>query len=153
LPENCAYIDESGVDQCLVRECARAFRGVRIEDVKRGRKFQRMNVVAAKFGDKVVAPFCYAENTTGALFVDWFRKALVKSVPKGVTVIMDNASIHPKRKLRNLARRHGMKLLFLPPYSPDFNSIERVWANMKRALPDILTGDVTLEKAIYQYLL
>jgi transposase len=65
---------------------------------------------------------------------------------------MDNASFHRKKKLRNLARRHGMKLLFLPPYSPDFNPIERTWANMKRALTDILPDSESLEMGIYDYL-
>ena len=150
--ENRAYIDESGVDKCLVREHGRALRGVKVEDTKRGRKFERTNVVAARIGGKVVAPLCYTGNTTSAIFTDWFREVFVKSVSKGTTAIMDNASFHPKKKLRNLARRHGIKLLFLPPYSPDLNLIEHDWANMKRALPDILMENLTLCNAIYQYL-
>jgi len=89
---------------------------------------------------------------TGALFTEWFRKHLVKSIEKGSTVILDNASFHPKKKLQNLARRHGIKILFLPPYSPDFNPIEKNWANMKRALVDILPKEKTLEDAILKYL-
>lgn len=127
-------------------------RGVKVEDTKRGKKFQRTNVVAARMGKKIVAPFCYSENMTAAYFVEWFRKNLVKSIPKGSTAIMDNASFHPKKKLQNLARRHGIKLLFLPPYSPDFNPIEKTWANMKRALVDILPNEISLENAIYNYL-
>ena len=127
-------------------------RGVKVEDSKRGKRFQRTNVVAAKIGDRVVAPLCYTENTTSLFFVDWFRKLFVKVIPKGVTVIMDNATYHPKKKLRNLARRHGIKLLFLPPYSPDYNPVENLWANMKRALPDILKEKITIKQAIYQYL-
>lgn len=146
------YIDESGVDKCFVREYGRALRGVKIEDTKRGKKYQRTNVVAARIGDRIVAPLCYTENMTGAAFSEWFRKSLVKSIPRGSTAIMDNASFHPKKKLRNLARRHGIKLLFLPPYSPDFNPIEKDWANMKRALVDILPNASTLESAIYSYL-
>jgi transposase len=38
---------------------------------------------------------------------------------------MDNASFHPRKKLTNLCRRHGIKLLFLPAYSPDYNPIEK----------------------------
>jgi transposase len=64
---------------------------------------------------------------------------------------MDNASFHRKKKLRNLARRHGVKLLFLPAYSPDFNPIEHTWANMKRALVNILPDSEFLEGAIYDY--
>jgi transposase len=150
--ENRVYIDESGVDKYLVRERGRALRGEKVEDTKRGKKFQKTNVIAAKLGNKIVAPLCYTENTTSLFFVDWFRKVFVKAVPKGVTAIMDNASFHPKKKLRNLARRHGIKLLFLPPYSPDYNLIERDWANMKRALPEIIDEGITLEDAIYRYL-
>ncbi|MDO4585487.1 MAG: transposase [Planctomycetia bacterium] len=104
------------MNQCFVREFGRAFHGKKVEDVKRGRHFQRTNVVA---------PFCYTESMTSRLFTEWFRKNLVKSVPKGSSVIMDNASFHPKRKLQNLVRRHGLRLLFLPPYLPDFNPIEK----------------------------
>ena len=154
--ENRVYVDECGVKKCLVREYARAVRGVKIEDMKRGKKFQRTNVISARFRDengKVthVSTLCYTQNTDSTFFTDWFRKNLVKSIPKGSTVIMDNASFHPKKKLRNLARRHGIKLLFLPAYSPDYNPIEKDWANMKNALIDILTESISLDDAIYQY--
>ncbi|MDR0409403.1 MAG: transposase [Spirochaetaceae bacterium] len=46
---------------------------------------------------------------------------------------MDNTSFHQPKKLKNLWRRHGIRLLFLPAYSPDYNPIEKSWANMKRA--------------------
>jgi transposase len=149
-------VDESGVESCLVREYGRAVRGVKIEDIKRGRKFHRTNVVAAQFKSedgkiKVIEPFCYSQNMRGEFFEDWFKRRLVKSVPNGVTIIMDNASFHRKKKLRNLARRHGVKLLFLPTYSPDFNPIEHTWSNRKRALVDILPDSETLEKGIYDY--
>ena len=64
---------------------------------------------------------------------------------------MDNASFHPKAKLRNLARRHGMSILFLPAYSPDLNPLERDWANMKRALVEIMPGMESLKDGIYWY--
>ena len=64
---------------------------------------------------------------------------------------MDNASYHPKKKLANLARRHGMSLLFLPIYSPDFNPMEHDWANMKRALVDNMLNMENLEEGIYCY--
>jgi transposase len=106
---------------------------------------------AGKMGNKVVATFCYTINTNSELFIHWFRTILIKSIPKGVTVILDNASFHPKKKLRNLARRHGVKILFLPPYSPDLNPIEKVWENIKKALVDILNESYSLSNAIYYY--
>jgi len=64
---------------------------------------------------------------------------------------LDNASHHPKKKLANIAKRHGLKLLFLPTYSPDFNMIEKDWANMKRALVDMLFDCHSLEQGVYRY--
>ena len=150
--EKRVYLDESGVDPCLIREHGRAPRGTKVEDVKRGRKFQRTNVIAAKIGDRLVASQCDSQNRTSPLFVEWFRKTLLQCIPKDVTVMMDNASFHPKKRLRHLARRHGIHLLFLPPYSPDLNPIEKVWANMKRALVDLLPHSPNLENAILEYL-
>jgi transposase len=124
---------------------------VKIEDVKSGRKFQRTNVVAAKIGGSIVAPLCYSWNTTSASFVEWFRTKFIKSVPKGTTAIMDNATFHPPKKLKNLCRRHGIKLLFLPAYSPDYNPIEKSWANMKRALIDTIPTCEDVPSAVYRY--
>jgi putative transposase len=98
---------------------------VKIGDIKSGRKFQRTNVIEARIGGGIVAPLCYSGNTTSASFVEWLRTKFVKAAPKGATVIMDNASFHPPKKLKNLCRRHGMRLPFLPTYSPDYNPVEK----------------------------
>jgi hypothetical protein len=129
---------------------------VKVEDVKRGKKFQRLNVVAAQFrcaDNEVhrVAPYCYRENTNSELFEQWYKTRLVKSVAKGSTIIMDRASFHRKKKLQNLSRRHGVRLLLLPAYSPDLNPIEKTWANMKRNLTASLDWEGDLEKVVYAY--
>jgi transposase len=124
---------------------------VKIEDVKSGRKFQRTNVIAAKIGDGIVAALCYSGNTTSISFIEWFRTKFIKSAPKGTTAIMDNASFHPRKKLTHLCRRHGIKLLFLPAYSPDYNPIEKTWANMTRALIDKIPACEDVSSAVYRY--
>jgi transposase len=65
---------------------------------------------------------------------------------------MDNASFHRKSKLRELAADANVDLIFLPPYSPDYNPIENLWANLKRWLRDNLPSYATIEDAIYDYL-
>jgi putative transposase len=152
------YVDECGVDRHLVREYGRAYRGVKVYDTKRGKRFQRTNVVAARHKNadghvSHIEPTCYNHTTTSTFFVEWFRTKLVKSIPRGSTIILDNATHHPKKKLKNLARRHGMKLLPLPTYSPDFNPIEKDWSNMKKSLIEIMKiPEVeTLENGIYWY--
>jgi putative transposase len=63
---------------------------------------------------------------------------------------MDNAKFHRKEKLRKLARGR-IRLLFLPPYSPDYKPIEKSWANMKRHLSNNLKNFQTVASAIYSY--
>ena len=126
--------------------------GTKVEDVKRGRKFQRTNVIAAKIGDRPVASQCDSQNRTSPLFIEWFRKSLLQCIPKDVTVMMDNASFHPKKRLRHLAHKYNLRVLFLPPYSPDLNPIEKTWANRKRDLVDLLPHSPNLENAMMEYL-
>jgi transposase len=73
-------------------------------------------------------------------------------VRKGSTIIMDNASFHRKARLQKIADKKGRFLLWLSPYSPVLNPIEKTWANMKHALIDSLPHYTALEDAVYQYL-
>ncbi|MHB9291255.1 hypothetical protein Holit_00328 [Hollandina sp. SP2] len=68
-----------------------------------------------------------------------------------MTVIMDNASFHRKKELKEIGSKANVGLLFLPPYSPDFNPIEKDWSNMKRNLRDTAPLYGLLETAIYKY--
>jgi len=145
------YIDESGIEMDLVREYGYSPRGRRIEDVRRGRRFRRTNVIGAKLGGRVLAVKCYAESTTGDFFEDWFENELLPKMPCGCTFIMDNAAFHRKKRLEDIAKRYNGNLLFLPPYSPDYNPIEKVWANMKKGLVDIIPKHKTLEESILFY--
>ncbi|MCL2288055.1 MAG: transposase [Candidatus Bathyarchaeota archaeon] len=135
----------------MIREYDRASRCRRVEDVKRGRKFHRLNVIGGLFCGLVVALFCYEHSTCGVFFEDWFENTFLPCVPRGVTIILDNASFHRKKKLSAIVERAGVSLLFLPAYSPDFNRIENRWANMKRALPDLMPKCETLEGAVYNH--
>jgi hypothetical protein len=117
------YVDESGIERCLVREYDRAVRGVRIEDTKRGRKFRRTKVIAAQYSPgngkiRIIAPFFHTQSATGEFFESWLRTKLIGYIPKGMTIIMDNASFRRKKKRLDLVRKHAVKLLFLSPYSP-----------------------------------
>lgn len=125
---------------------------MKVEDIKRGRKFGRTNVICAYCNKKILVGKTYKTNTNSQLFEDWFEFDLLSVVPCGYTIIMDNASFHRKKKLFEIAERYSVNLLFLPAYSPDFNSIEKFWANMKKWLKSNIQKFTTLSLAIRQYL-
>ena len=58
--------------------------------------------------------------------------------------ILDNASYHKSQKLKELFEKHGHVMLFLPPYSPDLNPIEKLWGNLKRQLRNYYDYSKTL---------
>jgi transposase len=132
------YIDECGIDTFVYREYAYAPRGKKVMGEISGKKFKRTNIVAAKCGDDIVTPLIYDGTTDSVLFEHWFEYMLLKSVPKGSWLILDNATFHRKQKLRELAAAADCNILFLPPYSPDLNKIENYWYWLKQRLRKIL---------------
>ena len=147
--DKCVYVDESGVREYFKREYGRSLRGKKIEDIRGGRKFQRVNVIGGLCNGRHIGIKCYTNTTNSKFFEDWFENSLLKEVSKGSTIIMDNASFHRKSVLGLLSEKAGVNLLFLPPYSPDFNPIEHSWSNMKRWLRDNLSRFTSLNLAIY----
>jgi transposase len=91
-----------------------------IEDAKHGAKFNRVNIIGALCDGKHSAIGCYKQSTDSKFFEYWFKGYLLPVIPKGFTVILDNARFHRKKELHKLARGK-VRLLFLPPYSPDYN--------------------------------
>ena len=61
---------------------------------------------------------------------------------------MDNATFHKSRKTIDLIESVGCKVIFLPPYSPDLNPIEKFWANMKRWIRNNISGFQDINSAI-----
>jgi transposase len=142
------YVDETGIDQYLYREYARAPRGQKIVSKISGRKFKRTNIVAGICHGDWVAPMEYGGTTDSALFGYWFSNCLLKEVDPGSVIILDNATFHKKSVLPGLAESKNCKLLFLPPYSPDLNPIEKKWAWLKRKLREVLNNFDSLSDAL-----
>ena len=142
------YVDESGFDTYLFRKHARAPRGEKVYEHVRGRKLQRRSIVAGKMGQEIVAPLEYDGTMHGDFFESWFEEQLLPAIPKGAVIIMDNASFHRKKKLYEITRRHNRELIFLPPYSPELNPIERFWHWLKQAVTETLKFCDSLEEAI-----
>ena len=142
------YVDECGIDQYLHREYAYALRGQTVVAHISGKKFKRTNIVAGLCQGKWVAPMEYDGTTDSVLFEYWFANHLLKEVNPGSVIVLDNATFHKKSVLPDLARKKGCWVLFLPPYSPDLNSIEKRWAWLKKKLRKILSDYVSFSDAL-----
>ena len=71
----------------------------------------------------------FEKNINGDIFYNWCKDTLIPSLKTKCVIVMDNASFH--KRVQRLLNRHGHRLLFLPPYSPDLNPIEKKWAQAK----------------------
>lgn len=137
-PERIIYVDETGIDQCLYRVYARAPRGQKVLTKISGKKFKRINILAGICQGNWIAPLEYSGTTDSVLFEYWFENCLLKEVKQGCVIVLDNATFHKRSVLPDLAKKYGCEVLFLPPYSPDLNPIEKKWAWLKKALRKIL---------------
>jgi transposase len=64
---------------------------------------------------------------------------------------MDNASFHKSKRTKELIKSVGCRIIFLPPYSPDYNPIEKFWANMKRWIKNKIAGFDKLYEALKSF--
>lgn len=67
------------------------------------------------------------------VFNQWLARLLLPGLMPGSVIVMDNATFHKSEKTIELIKRADCVPLFLSPYSPDLNPIEKLWANLKRA--------------------
>jgi transposase len=82
--------------------------------------------------NKNIAPFIFGGNCNTEVFETYLEQVLAPELRPNQVVILDNASFHKSQRAKDIIDSVGCKLMFLPPYSPDFNKQENVWANMKK---------------------
>lgn len=93
-----------------------------------------MTFIAALRHDGITAPYVFDGPINGERFLAWVTQCLVPTLSPGDVVVLDNLSSHKGKAAREAIKAAGARLFFLPPYSPDLNPIEQVFAKLKRLL-------------------
>ena len=133
-PANLVFIDETGTATNMARLRGRCRRGKRLVAAVPHGHWRTTTFVAALRIDAVTAPLVIDEAMNGDIFLDYLEQCLVQTLSCGDIVIMDNLSAHKVAGVRELIETVGARLLYLPPYSPDFNPIEMLFAKLKALL-------------------
>ena len=113
-----------------------------------GLRYSRESFIAGKVGSKILAPFCYKGTYDARLFNMWLKDFLIPELKPGQVIIMDNAAFHKSSESQELVKKAECRILFLTPYSPDLNPIEKFWANFKKKVRSNLEKIQTLAEAI-----
>jgi transposase len=128
------FIDETWASTNMARRYGRAPRGRRLRvGVPHGR-WKTTTLVAGLRRSGVVAPLVLDGPINRAAFEAYVEKVLVPALRPGDVVILDNLSSHKGSRVREMIEAAGARLLYLPPYSPDFNPIENAFAKLKALL-------------------
>jgi transposase len=128
------FLDETGAMTNLVRTYGRSPEGERcVGDAPAGH-WKTMTAVAAIRLGGLTASATMAHAMDGQLFLAYVQDGLLPALQSGDVVVMDNLPGHRLPRVRELIESTGAKLLYLPPYSPDFNPIEMIWSKVKRLL-------------------
>ena len=123
--ENRVYVDESGINEYLQRQHGRAPIGKKVYGAMSGRRYHIESFIAAQNQSSILAPFCYTGTCNTSLFNIWIEEVFIPDLKAVQVVILDNASFHKSKASIEMIRKAGCEVLFLPPYSPDLNPIEK----------------------------
>ena len=152
-PEDLIYLDESGVSTQMTRLYARAWGGRRVHDTVPGGHWKMLTILGAMDHTGMLAAMTIEAATDRDVFLGYLEQVLCPKLRPGHVVVMDNLSAHKVDGVRQRIEACGASVLYLPPYSPDLNPIEKAWSKLKTALRAVGARTAeTLHTAVAQLL-
>lgn len=133
-PDRLVFIDETWATTNMARTHGRAARGQRLRAAIPHGHWKTTTFVAGLRNTGMIAPMVLDGPINGELFQAYVDQVLVPELRPGDVVVMDNLGSHKGAGVRRAIEAAGASLLYLPPYSPDFNPIEQAFAKLKAML-------------------
>ena len=130
--KSAVYADESGFRDDGYRRYGYAPVGEPVCAFISSQRTRTTTLIAARFEETFTAARLFEGSCKATDFNEWLAKQLCPRLTEKQVVILDNARLHKTLKTRQLIEASGASLMFLPPYSPDYNPIEHDFANIKR---------------------
>lgn len=150
---NLVFLDETGAKTNMTRRYGRATMGERVHDMTPAGHWNTTTLLAAVSAKGPLAPLLLEGAMDADAFTAWVEQFLVRELKPGDIVVMDNLSSHKSAQIRPLIENAGAYLLYLPPYSPDLNPIEKMWSKIKTLLRGAKARTLeTLTQAVAQAL-
>lgn len=132
--EKLVFIDETWASTSMTRRYGRAPRGQRCVGSAPHGHWKTTTFVGGLRHDRLTAPMVVGEPMDGEMFLAWVQRFLCPTLEPADIVILDNLSSHKVAGVRPAIEARGATLLYLPPYSPDLNPIEKLFAKLKALL-------------------
>jgi transposase len=128
------FIDESGAKTNMTRLYGRCKGGERLVDSTPNARWETTTMIGAVDAKGSTELMVIEGATDGAVFRAYVKHVLAPTLRPGEIVVMDNLSSHKSAAIREMIEATGAELWYLPPYSPDFNPIEKMWSKVKASL-------------------
>jgi transposase len=142
-PRSLVFLDESGAKTNMTRLYGRSLRGDRVYDAVPHGHWGTTTMLSAIRLDGVIqsASLIYQGSTDAAVFTTYVEQCLAPHLKPGDIVVLDNLSSHKVKGVTEAIEADGADVWYLPPYSPDFNPIEKMWSKVKAILRSIKARD------------
>lgn len=152
-PERLIFLDESGVTTQMTRTWARAPKGERIAESTPQGHWKVLTTLGAMSLRGMLAAMTIEAATDADIFDAFIEQVLCPKIRSGDVVVLDNLSAHKAADVAEKIAACGAELIFLPPYSPDLNPIEKAWSKFKQHLRSAKARTAeALDKAIAEAL-
>ena len=132
--QNLIPLDESSIDLSYTRLYGRAKTTERVKEGVHDARFERKSILSTMRLNGGMCPLVFDGTLNKFIFAEYIKTCLKPTLSPEDVLLLDNSSVHTSKLVLDTLNEHGIKYLFLPPYSPDLNPIELLWSLMKSIL-------------------